>query len=91
MLERVFLRMFGNQLAKRLKKMNFSTGYNTYILAALIILCSGAEAFFGVDIPGFDMDFGTAIATALAVVTARQGARRDAQNAVKGDADKLGL
>lgn len=34
--------------------MNFLSGYKTYIIVALFVLCVVLERFLGFDIPGFD-------------------------------------
>lgn len=35
--------------------MNFLSGYKTYIIVALFVLCVIAERFIGFDIPGFQV------------------------------------
>lgn len=62
---------------KGLPAMNFLSGYKTYVLAILIILCAAAETFLGVDIPEFKMGIGEAIAVGLALITGRAGAKAD--------------
>jgi hypothetical protein len=34
--------------------MNFLSGYRTYIIVALFVLCVVLERFLGFDIPGFE-------------------------------------
>lgn len=62
---------------KGLPAMNFLSGYKTYVLAVLIIICALAETFLGVDIPEFNMGIGEAIAVGLALITGRAGAKAD--------------
>jgi hypothetical protein len=66
---------------KGLPLMNLLNGYKTYILAALIILCSLGETFLGVDVPGYELSLGDAIMVALGLFTARIGAKNDAKAA----------
>lgn len=58
-----------------------STGYNTYILAVLILLSAAAETFLGIDVPGFSMGIGEAVAVGLALITGRAGAKADVAKA----------
>ena len=66
---------------KGLPQMNLLNGYKTYVLAALIILCSLGETFLGVDVPGYELSLGDAIMVALGLFTARIGAKNDAKAA----------
>ncbi len=67
----------GVSLLKGLPVMTFLSGYKTYILAVLIILCAAAETFLGIDIPEFKMGLGEAFAVGLALITGRAGAKAD--------------
>lgn len=62
--------------------VNILSGYKTYILAAIILVCAAAETFLGVDIPQFNMGLGEAFTVALALVTGRHGAKVDVAKAL---------
>lgn len=52
------------------------TGMKTYIVALILILVAGLNAV-GIVVPGFDMDPGAAIAMALGLIFARNGAKTE--------------
>ena len=64
--------------------MSFLTGYKTYVIAALILLCVFAEKILGFDIPGFEVgdDWLAFVLGALGLGTARAGAKSDVKNAL---------
>ena len=65
--------------------MNVLSGYKTYIVAVLVVLCSAAETFIpGLDVPGYNLEFGEAVMLALAFFTGRAGATADAVKAATG-------
>lgn len=72
---------------KESKLIESLKGYKTYITAILIVLAAAAEQFLGVDLPGFEMDVGTAVAVALGLIFARNGAKSEA----KAVADRAGV
>lgn len=72
------------KIRKDKTKMQFLTGYKTYILAALLLLLGGVE-FVGIDVPGFTMSPQEAIGLALGFIFARNGAKTE----VKKISDQL--
>lgn len=67
---------FLRNLKKDRGKMEFLAGIKTYIIAALLLLLGGMSAL-GMPVPGFDMEPGAAITTALGLIFARGGAKND--------------
>lgn len=61
-------------------------GFKTYIIAAFLLL-GGAMESLGWDIPQFELNFATALPIAIALITARSGAKADA----KAVASRVGL
>lgn len=56
-------------------------GYKTYITAAVMIAIAFAK-IGGIDVPGFSVDPGTMMASALGLIFARSGAANDAAKAI---------
>lgn len=57
------------------------SGYKTYIIAALMLVLAALH-LVGIDVPGVPpIDIGTAIMTAIGLVSARVGAKSDAAKA----------
>lgn len=74
---RIGLGILLNQLTKGLIPMNFLTGYKTFIIGGILIIC-GAVEFFGLQIPGMSGDPATLIMTGIGMITGRLGAKTEA-------------
>ena len=51
--------------------MNFLTNWKTSAGGFILILMGALSTFVGVKIPGFNMDFGSALAAGLALIMAK--------------------
>lgn len=58
-------------------------GWKTYITAALIVVLALVRQFFGVEVPGFDLDLTAAVTVAAGLVFARNGVKADVAKAVE--------
>jgi hypothetical protein len=74
---------FAKRLEKGARKMDFLNGYKSYIAAAALVLVAALETFLGVDVPNFDMAFGTAVNVALGMIFLRTGSKTDAAKVEK--------
>ena len=57
-------------------------GWKTYLTAGIIVVLAVIRQFFGIEVPGFDLDLTAAITVAAGLIFARQGVKADVKKEV---------